>query len=151
MVDDGEERYRDWDNLKYWFRGVERYAPWVNKIYFVTCGQIPEWLNTENPKLVCINHSDYMKEEYLPTFSSHPIELNLYRIGDLSEKVVYFNDDMFLINKVKPEDFFVNDKPVYTPILHAVLPLATSNSEIMSHIYINMVTAINRNFSKKKV
>ena len=29
-------RYRDWDQLKYWFRGVEKYAPWVNKIYFVT-------------------------------------------------------------------------------------------------------------------
>lgn len=29
-------RYRDWDNLKYWFRGVEKFAPWVNKIHFVT-------------------------------------------------------------------------------------------------------------------
>ena len=33
---DGKIRYRDWDNLKYWFRGVEKFAPWVNKIYFVT-------------------------------------------------------------------------------------------------------------------
>ena len=29
-------RYRDWDNLKYWFRGVEKFAPWVNKIHFIT-------------------------------------------------------------------------------------------------------------------
>ena len=29
-------RYRDWDNLQYWFRGVEKYAPWVRKIFFVT-------------------------------------------------------------------------------------------------------------------
>ena len=26
------------DNLKYWFRGVEKFAPWVNKIYFITYG-----------------------------------------------------------------------------------------------------------------
>ena len=45
MVDNREARYRDWDTLKYWFRGVEKFAPWVNKIYFVTCGHLPEWLN----------------------------------------------------------------------------------------------------------
>lgn len=44
--DDSDERYRDWDNLKYWFRGVEKYAPWVRKIHFVTWGHLPEWLLT---------------------------------------------------------------------------------------------------------
>ena len=45
-------RYRDMETLKYWFRAVEKYAPWVNKIHFVTWGCIilrdlisvmPEW------------------------------------------------------------------------------------------------------------
>ena len=45
-----EVRYRDWDNLQYWFRGVEKFAPWVNKIHFVTWGHLPEWLDTTNPK-----------------------------------------------------------------------------------------------------
>ena len=31
----GDARFRDWDNLKYWFRGVEKFAPWVGNIYFV--------------------------------------------------------------------------------------------------------------------
>ena len=44
-------RYRDWDQLKYWFRAVEKYAPWVNKVHFVTFGHLPQWLNTDNPKL----------------------------------------------------------------------------------------------------
>ena len=26
-----EVRFRDWDNLQYWFRGVEKFAPWVIK------------------------------------------------------------------------------------------------------------------------
>lgn len=46
-VDDREERYRDWDNLHYWFRGVEKFAPWVRKIHLVTWGHIPHWLNIE--------------------------------------------------------------------------------------------------------
>ena len=68
------ERYRDWDNLRYWFRGVETFAPWVNKVHFITCGHLPKWLNPQAEKLNIVKHSDYMDERYLPTFSSHPIE-----------------------------------------------------------------------------
>lgn len=107
----GPERYRDWGILKYWFRAVERYAPWVRKIHFVTCGQLPEWLNINHPKINFVRHEDYIPQEWLPTFSSHVIELNLFRIKDLSEKFVYFNDDMFINAPVKPENFFVNDLP----------------------------------------
>ena len=34
-ADLGVNRYRDWDNMQYWFRAVEKYAPWVRKIHFV--------------------------------------------------------------------------------------------------------------------
>ena len=105
------QRYRDWDNLQYWFRGVEKFAPWVNKIYFVTWGHIPKWLNINHPKLQIVKHSDYMPAKYLPTFNCNPLELNLHRIEGLSEQFVYFNDDMFLIAPTKKEDFFKNGKP----------------------------------------
>ena len=100
-VDITDARYRDWDILKYWFRGVEKYAPWVHKIYFVTCGQKPDWLNENHDKLVLVNHEDYIPHEYLPTFSANPIELNFHRIKNLSEHFVYFNDDTFIINKIE--------------------------------------------------
>lgn len=104
-------RFRDWENLQYWFRGVEKFAPWVNKIHFVTWGHLPKWLNKDNPKLNIVNHRDYIPEKYLPTFNSHTIELNLHRIKGLSEQFVYFNDDMFVTNYVNPTDFFKNGKP----------------------------------------
>lgn len=104
-------RYRDWNILHYWFRSVETYAPWVRKIHFVTCGQVPQWLNLAHPKLHFVKHSDYIRAEYLPTFSSHPIELNIHRIEGLSERFVYFNDDMFFTAPVTPEDFFHNGLP----------------------------------------
>ena len=37
-LDASEERYRNWDNLQYQFRGAEKFAPWVNKIHFITRG-----------------------------------------------------------------------------------------------------------------
>lgn len=107
----GDCRYRDWGLLRYWFRSVELYAPWVRKIHFVTCGHYPQWLNMEHPKLNYVKHEDYIPKDYLPTFSSHPIELNLHRIADLSEQFVYFNDDMFVSGPVSPTDFFINGQP----------------------------------------
>lgn len=65
-VDDRKERYRDWDNLHYWFRGVEKYAPWVRKIHFVTWGHIPAWLDTANPKLNIVRHEDFIPGEFRP-------------------------------------------------------------------------------------
>lgn len=119
IKDASTARYRDWDNLRYWFRGIENFAPWVNNIYFVTWGHVPEWLDTSNPKLKIINHKDFIPHEYLPTFSVNTIENNFHRISGLSEQFVYFNDDMFLIKPTKPTDFFKNGKPVDSAILTA--------------------------------
>ena len=109
--DNTDVRFRSWDNLQYWFRGVEKFAPWVNKIHFVTWGHLPEWLDTTNPKLHIVNHKDYIPEEFLPTFNANTIELNLHRIEGLADQFVYFNDDMFVTNYVKPAEFFKNGIP----------------------------------------
>lgn len=149
VTDDRDSRYRDWDNLRYWFRAVEKFAPWVNKVYFITEGHVPAWLNLDCEKLVHVKHSDYMPQEYLPTFSSHPIELNIHRIKGISEKIVYFNDDMFLTDTVTPELFFKNGKPVHPPRLYGILP--KKDGGIMTHIYVNMTAVINQHFSMHSV
>ena len=101
-------------------RAVEKFAPWVNKIHFVTWGHLPLWLNTDNPKLNIVNHKDYIPEEYLPTFNANTIELNLHRIDGLAEQFVYFNDDMFITAPTKPEDFFRNGHPMDTYALDCI-------------------------------
>ena len=140
-------RYRDWGLLKYWFRGIEKYTPWVNKIHFVTWGHIPDWLNIDNPKLNIVKHSDFIPKEYLPTFSSHTIELNLHRIEGLSEKFVYFNDDTFIINKVS-KDFFFSNKglPMDSCSLNVHCP---KKSMIIQSICNNDVAVINEYFDIK--
>ena len=110
-IENTDARYRNWETLRYWFRGVEKFAPWVNKIFFVTCGHLPEWLDTDNPKIQIVKHSDFIPAEYLPTFNSSAIELYFNKIKGLSEQFVYFNDDMFLLDEVKPSRFFRNGLP----------------------------------------
>ena len=107
-----ECRYRDFGLLRYWFRSIEKFVPWVNNIYFVTCGQKPDWLDESHPKLKLIDHRDYIPSEYLPTFNSNTIELNLFRLEELSEHFVLFNDDMFILRPLAPEFFFRNGDPV---------------------------------------
>ena len=150
------KRYRDWEFLQYWFRGIEKCAPWVNQIHFVTCGHLPSWLNTEHPKLHIVNHKDYIPEKYLPTFSCRPIELNMHKIPRLSDNFVYFNDDMFLLQPVDESFFFKKGLPCDTAILQAsyirgndvngnfLKPENYNTSNIMNLI------PINRNFNKKQ-
>lgn len=108
----GPDRYRDLGLLRHWFRGVERFAPWVRKVFFVTCGQKPDWLDETHPKLRLLDHREYIPGEWLPTFHSNTIELNLHRVSDLSERFVLFNDDMFLLQPQGPENFFRGGLPV---------------------------------------
>ena len=108
----GDCRYRENGLLRYWFRSVEKFAPWVNKVFFITCGQKPNWLDEANPKLRLVNHSDYIPSGYLPTFHSNTIELNLHRIDELSEHFVLFNDDVLLLRAVGPDFFFRDGLPL---------------------------------------
>lgn len=140
-------RYRDWDNLKYWFRGIEKYANWVNKIYFVTYGHIPKWLDINNDKIKIINHKDFIPKEYLPTFSSHVIELNLHRIKGLSEQFVYFNDDIFIINNTKKEDFFLKGLPRDSAILS---PAINEDKNGIGNVELNNMSIINTYFKKNR-
>ncbi len=105
-------RFRDWDNLKYLFRGIEKYASWVNHIYVITPNQVPRWLDRNNPKVTVINQDDLFEDKsLLPTFNNCAVELLLHRIPGLAEQFVYFNDDMFILSKTVPSDFFKNGLP----------------------------------------
>ena len=106
-----EARFRDYGFLKYWFRGVEKFAPFVRKIHFVTCGQKPDWLNENHPKINLVHHEDYIPKQFLPVFNSSLIEIYLHKIPDLTEHFVYFNDDFFIINNITENRFFANGLP----------------------------------------
>ena len=141
-----EARFRDNGFLRYWFRGVEKFAPWVRRIHFVTSGQKPEWLDESNPKINLVNHKDYIPEEFLPTYNSVVIERYIHRIPGLADHFVYFNDDFYIINTIAPARFFRNGMPcdiaafLYNP----------SWSQWYKRIK-NNLKIINRHFDKREV
>jgi hypothetical protein len=141
---DAVNRYRDWENLKYWFRGVEKFAPWVNNIYFVTWGHLPKFLNTNHPKIKIVNHRDIIDEKYLPIYNSSGIEVNIFKIKGLSEKFVYFNDDVFLTDFVKPTDFFKDDLPCDEFAENVIGP----SQDIFTNMLFNNVSIISKYFDK---
>lgn len=102
-----DERFQNRDELKYSLRSIEAYADFARKIFVVTNGQIPDWLDTTNEKIQIVTHDElYPDSSVLPTFNSSSIETVLHRIKGLSERFIYFNDDFLLGSRVTRYDFF---------------------------------------------
>ncbi|RAX48526.1 capsular biosynthesis protein [Arthrobacter sp. AQ5-05] len=123
-------RFRSRDELKYSLRSLEMYAPWFRNIFIVTAGQVPEWLNTDHPKIKLVDHRDiYPDASYLPTFNSNSIISRLHHIQGLSEHYVYINDDVFFGRPLAKDRFFLpsgiakvspsrNRRPFGSPTAH---------------------------------
>lgn len=144
-------RYRDWGTMRYWFRAVEQFAPWVRKIHFITWGHLPAWLDTTHPKLHIVRHADYIPQEWLPTFNSNVLELNLWRIDDLAEHFILLNDDTFLTRPASPEDFFREGLPCDMARLSVVRPSPIAPTILNNLALINELhprKALNRNWRK---
>lgn len=145
---DTVNRYRDWNLLPYWFRAVDKFAPWVGKIHFVTWGHVPTFLDLEAQNLHVVRHEEFIPKEYLPTFSSHAIEMNIHRIPGLSEQFVYFNDDMFLLRPFQPEDFFKKGLPC---TYGGEVPIEIiGNVGIWQHAAVNDLGIVNAHFPKRQ-
>ena len=102
-----EARFANRDELRYSLRSLRYFAPWVRRVYLVTAGQLPTWLDLDQSWLTLVPHTELFDDaSNLPTFNSHAIESQLHRIPGLAEHFVYFNDDMFLGRPVGPTAFF---------------------------------------------
>lgn len=102
-------RYTDNDELLYSLRSVEKYAPWIRKIFIVTDNQVPAWLNVNHPKIQIVDHKEIMPPESLPCFNSTVIEHFLCDIPGLSEHFLFSNDDFMINREAVPTDFFTPD------------------------------------------
>ncbi len=139
-------RYRDLGTLRYMFRSFDEFTPWVRKIHFVTYGHTPSWLKLSHPKINIVRHEDILPEKALPIFTGCTIELGLGNICDLSEKFVYFNDDMFMIKPTSVDRFFYKNLPkdfFQVGILY-------HNSQF-SHMIHETMSLISRSFLTKDV
>ncbi len=108
-------RYANVGELFWCVASINRFAPWINRIYVVTDNQDPDltsFLERHFPDgyipVEIIDHKVIFQgyEEYLPTFNSLSIEAMMWRIPGLSERFICFNDDFVITAPVAPEDFY---------------------------------------------
>jgi Stealth protein CR2, conserved region 2/Stealth protein CR1, conserved region 1 len=105
------------DEILYCLQSIENHAPWVRKIWIVIDDETPN-LHRLSPKLRAkigfVFHHEIFDgfANVLPTFNSLAIESMLWRIHGLSERFLYFNDDVFLAAPLTPSDVFQGSSPV---------------------------------------
>jgi hypothetical protein len=108
-----DTRFRDMHTLKYVLRSIEKHCPWYHKIYLITAGHYPDWLDISHPNIELITHETLFTDpSVLPVFNSNAIEMNLVNIKNLSEYFVYLNDDTIIWNALKTDRFFQNNRPI---------------------------------------
>ena len=109
-------RYANRGEIYWCVRSVNKFMPWVRRIFLVTDGQDPH-IQSRIPMEI-VDHSVIFRgyEQYLPTFCTSSIEAMLWRIPGLSEHYIYINDDFMICRPVTPDMFF--PKPGHV-LLHA--------------------------------
>lgn len=117
----GSTRFTSEGEIFFCVASIIKFAPFVNKIFIITDDQNPnldEFIHLNFPEnkipIQIIDHKTIFKDhkDILPVFNSLSIETFLFKIPELSENFVYFNDDFFLMRPIKYEDWFRYDKPV---------------------------------------
>ncbi len=78
-------RYKNHNEIFYAIKSVVRHLPWVNKIYLVTDGQCPLWIDKFS-NLEVIDHKEIIDEAYLPTHGKTTSMSKLFSINDSSKE-----------------------------------------------------------------
>ena len=120
-------RYRDWDELRYSFRSLDKYAKsFINKIQLLVNSvpytsapaadtyrpQRPTWLKDDDEthrNVQILPQEDFYAEterQCLPSFDSVSIETQLHNTPSSVDQLVALSDDMFLGAPHSAADFF---------------------------------------------
>lgn len=123
-------RWGNNDEILYCLQSIENFAPWTRKIWIVVDSETPNLSVLSDDlraKVSFVFHRDIFEDfsAVLPTFNSLAIESMMWRIDGLSERFMYFNDDVFLSAPLLPTDVFRGFSPVlrgqwvdYSALLH---------------------------------
>jgi len=140
-----DARFESRDELRYSLRSIEMFANWVNHIWIVTDQQKPSWLR-EDDRLTVVDHRDIFTDpSALPVYNSHAIESQLHHIPGLSNRYLYFNDDMLFASQAAPEDFF------YANDIHRFFPspaLIDTSEHTEQDIAVTAAAKNNRDFMR---
>lgn len=153
-VNDNQDiRYRDYGLLPFVLKSIRIFTPWIDHIYLLTMDQRPD-IDLSRLRVTLIDHRDFIPERYLPTFNSNVIEMNIFRIPNLSEHFILFNDDTLFNAPVKVEQYFhknlICDSAGFKPIIPAYGGVAATeaNDVAILNKYFSQRSFLKRNFTK---
>ncbi len=115
------KRYNSIGEIDIAIKSIIKFAPFIRNIFLVTDDQSPESFDSlkslaqkKGINLELVDHKVIFRgyEEYLPTFNSSSIVSMLFRIPNLSEHFIIFNDDFLIMKEVSVNDFFINGEPI---------------------------------------
>ncbi len=113
-------QYLQANEIHFCVASIIKFAPFVRKIFIVTDNQKPNLKEVRHlvslNKVEIIDHKEIFRDnmDFLPTFNIRSIDALLFKIKNLSNKFIYFNDDMFLIKETSEEEWFKDNKAVLT-------------------------------------
>ncbi len=142
--DTNPNRTRDnLDIIRYSMRSVLRNVPGLRHIHLLTCRpQVPDWLDVDHPQIKLVHHDQVMAPDILPTFNSFCIVSHLHLIPDVTDRFIYFEDDMLAM---APEMLPAMLAPDGRPLVHLksarVLPLDKLNPKTSSPWNLALATA----------
>lgn len=148
-----QARFENHDELYFAVDSVLKNIKWIRRIFIVTDSQIPKWLASlskdARDKIVIVDHTEIIESQYLPTFNSHVIEANLYKIKDLSEEFIYFNDDVYVARDLSKSHFFRSNglASVFTSN-KVVADLTTKRATATSYASQNTIKLLNQHYGQ---
>ena len=110
------------EELKYSIRSILEYIPWIRKVYILMPNKKVKFLKEEiNEKIIYIKDKEILGFDSAnsPAFSFNLFKMKNYGI---SKNFIYMDDDYFIGQKLKKNDFFYFDEKS-----RAVVPFTISN------------------------
>lgn len=120
-------RFASRGEIGYCVASILSFCSFVDRVFIVTDAQWPSALDpllerrpdwTERIRIVDHQEMFGVNADLLPVFSSRSIETMLFRIPDLAECFIYFNDDMFVGRPLSEDLFFQDGRPVLQGRMH---------------------------------
>ena len=107
-----KRQYIQANEIDFCVASIIKFAPFVRKIFIVTDKQKPNFSVIRHlvslKKIEIIDHEEIFRDnlDCMPSFNIRSIDALLFKIRNLSDKFIYFNDDMFLVKETSKEDWF---------------------------------------------
>ncbi|RNL81670.1 glycosyltransferase [Halostreptopolyspora alba] len=92
--------------LRYALRSIAMFAPWIRRIFVVTTGPVPDWLDTSHPEITVVRRHDPSGGGTPPMFDAAGLDRGLHTVAGLGEHLVYLAGGVVVGRLLGPDRFF---------------------------------------------